>query len=80
MKNNSIVVAQQQAGNCGGYSNYGMNPVAQPPGGQYGWYATCHGYVTAAATEWTSDPNPPQNEEYLILWNGYLMCREECIR
>jgi hypothetical protein len=29
MKNNSIVVAQQQAGNCGGYSNYGMNPVAQ---------------------------------------------------
>lgn len=36
MKNNSVVVAQQQAGNGGGQNNYGMNPVAQPPGGEYG--------------------------------------------
>ena len=34
-----------------------MNPIAQPPGGQYSMPpAMSHGYATAAATEWTADP------------------------
>jgi hypothetical protein len=39
MKNVSMVVAQQQAGNWGGYSNNGMPPAAPAPG-QYGMPST----------------------------------------
>jgi hypothetical protein len=57
MKNNSVVVAQQQAGNWGGYSNYGMNPVAQPPGGQYGM-------PPAMAMQQPQQPNGQQIPQY----------------
>ena len=36
MKNSSMVVAQQQGGNWGGYSTYGMQVPPTPPPGQYG--------------------------------------------